>query len=93
VEVSRLKSLAQRLLPAEQCDENTEVSILLTDDEQIKQLNREYKVKDKDLAVVFMKVYNASQGFAKVSFKHVRREFNKEADALVNKALDERAGK
>jgi ribonuclease HI len=59
----------------------------------VKQLNREYRVKDKDLAVVFMKVYNASQGFKKVSYRHVRREMNKEADALVNKALDARGGK
>ncbi len=43
---SRLKSLARRLLRAENCDENTEVSILLTDDEQIKQLNREYREID-----------------------------------------------
>ncbi len=70
-----------------------ELEFVLDSELVVKQLNREYKVKDKDLAVVFMKVYNASQGFAKVSFKHVRREFNKEADALVNKALDERAGK
>ncbi|MFA5247746.1 MAG: ribonuclease HI family protein [Patescibacteria group bacterium] len=55
----------------------------------VKQMKREYKVKDKDLAVLFMKVYNACQGFEKVSFRHVRRELNKEADALVNKAIDE----
>jgi ribonuclease HI len=54
----------------------------------VKQLNREYKVRDKDLAPLFMKIYNTSMGFKKISFKHVRREFNAEADALVNKALD-----
>ncbi len=67
-----------------------ELEFVLDSELVVKQLNREYKVKDKGLAVVFMKVYNASLGFKKVSFRHVRREMNKEADALVNKALDAR---
>lgn len=68
-----------------------ELEFVLDSELVVKQLNREYKVKDKGLAVVFMKVYNASLGFKKVSYRHVRREMNKEADALVNKALDARA--
>ena len=65
-----------------------ELEFILDSELVVRQLNREYKVKDKNLAVIFMKVYNAGQTFSKVSFKHVRREYNKEADALVNKALD-----
>lgn len=56
----------------------------------VKQMNKEYKVKDKELAKIFVKVYNLSLKFKKISFSHVRREYNKEADALVNKALDAR---
>jgi ribonuclease HI len=70
-----------------------ELEFILDSELVVKQLNREYKVKDKDLAVVFMKIYNAGQSFSKISFKHVRREYNKEADALVNKALDIEASK
>jgi len=55
----------------------------------VKQLNKEYKVKDKELAKVFVRVWNLSLKFKKISFNHVRREYNKDADALVNKALDE----
>ena len=55
----------------------------------VKQVNREYKVKDKKLAKVFVKIWNLSLKFKKVDFIHVLRENNKEADALVNKALDE----
>lgn len=55
----------------------------------VKQMNKEYKVKDKELAKIFVKVYNLSLKFKQISFSHVRREYNKEADALVNKALDE----
>lgn len=42
----RVKSLAQRLLRAENCPEDTEVSILLTDDRQIRELNRDYREID-----------------------------------------------
>jgi ribonuclease HI len=65
-----------------------ELEFVLDSELVVRQLNREYKVKDKDLAPLFMKIYNAAMGFKKVSFRHVRREMNKEADALVNKALD-----
>lgn len=55
----------------------------------VKQLNREYKVKNKDLAPLFLEVYNLSLSFSKISFTHVYREDNKEADKLANKAMDE----
>ncbi|MDP3900305.1 MAG: ribonuclease HI family protein [bacterium] len=54
----------------------------------VKQLKLEYKVKNKELAPLFFKIYNLSQQFKKVTFFHVRREFNKAADLLVNKAVD-----
>lgn len=56
----------------------------------VKQLNQEYRVKDKDLAKLFVQTWNLVIKFKKITFNHVRREFNKEADALVNKALDSR---
>jgi len=55
----------------------------------VKQLNREYKVKDKELAKIFVKIWNLSLQFKKITFTHVRREKNKRADELVNQALDE----
>jgi ribonuclease HI len=58
----------------------------------VKQLNREYRVKDQDLASLFVKIYNLTLGFKKVIFSHVRREQNKEADKLVNEAIDEGIG-
>jgi ribonuclease HI len=54
----------------------------------VKQLNQEYRVKDKQLAPLFMKVWNLSQEFSLVTFSHVRREKNQRADELVNQALD-----
>jgi ribonuclease HI len=54
----------------------------------VKQINHEYKVKNKDLAPLFLRVHNLSLQFKKIKFHHVRREQNKEADRLVNEALD-----
>lgn len=55
----------------------------------VKQLNREYRVKDRELASLFVKAWNLSQGFAKIGFFHVPRAENKDADKLVNIAIDE----
>ena len=55
----------------------------------VKQLNKEYKMKNKDLRVHFDKIniINYELGNC-ISFHHVVREKNKEADALANKAMD-----
>lgn len=65
-----------------------ELSCFLDSELVVKQLKKEYKVKDAGLAKLFVKVWNLSQNFQKISFTHVRREYNKEADLLVNQALD-----
>lgn len=54
----------------------------------VKQLKLEYKVKDKELASIFVKVWNLAQGFKKINWHHIPREKNKRADQLVNEALD-----
>ena len=69
-----------------------EVEVFLDSELVVKQLNREYKVKDKELALLFVQAYNLTLGFKKVIFKHIRREKNEQADKLVNRALD-KAGK
>lgn len=55
----------------------------------VKQLNREYRVKDPALGQLFLKVLRHARNFQSVSFHHIRREQNKEADGLVNEVLDE----
>jgi ribonuclease HI len=69
-----------------------ELEVFLDSELVVKQLNREYRVKDKDLAPLFLQVYNISLGFKKIIFKHIYREKNELADKLVNQALD-KAGK
>ena len=65
-----------------------ELEFYLDSELVVKQLNREYKVKNKELALLFVQIYNKTLGFKKVVFKHVSREMNKEADRLANKAMD-----
>lgn len=65
-----------------------EAECILDSELVVKQLNREYKVKHKDLAPLFLKMHNLSAQFKNVKFRHVRREENTEADRLVNEALD-----
>jgi len=65
-----------------------ELDFYLDSELVVKQLKREYRVRDKDLAPLFLQIYNLSLSFRKLNFTHVRRELNKEADRLVNLAID-----
>lgn len=58
----------------------------------VKQMRREYKVKDKALQTQFLKAWNLMVEFQKVTFTHIPREQNKEADAQVNEAIDRHLG-
>lgn len=66
----------------------SEVEFYLDSELAVKQLNREYKVKNKDLAPLFLAVYNLTLSFKKISFTHIPREQNTEADRLANEAMD-----
>ena len=66
----------------------SEVEFYLDSELAVKQLNREYKVKNKDLAPLFLAVYNLTLRFTKISFTHIPRERNSEADRLANEAMD-----
>ena len=54
-----------------------------------KQLNAEYQIKDPGLVPLFIMIHNLRVAhFPNLTLTHVRRELNKEADRLVNEALD-----
>jgi ribonuclease HI len=55
----------------------------------VKQMRGQYKVKNGDLRPLFERAKKMSQGLESFRIDHVRRERNREADALVNQALDE----
>lgn len=66
----------------------TEAEFYMDSELAVKQLNREYKVKNKDLAPLFLAIYNLTLSFKKITFTHIPRERNKEADRLANEAMD-----
>ncbi len=68
----------------------TEVNIVMDSELVIKQLKQEYRVREPELAKIFVKVWNLLHGFKKYSLKHVLRGKNKRADKLVNAAIDNR---
>jgi len=58
----------------------------------VKQMQGHYKVKSEELRPLFERAKKMSQTLLAFRIGHVYREQNKEADALVNQALDETAG-
>ena len=56
----------------------------------IKQLSGEYKIKSPGLIPIYSQIKELLKDYSVVSFEHIRREFNKKADALCNLALDGR---
>jgi ribonuclease HI len=57
----------------------------------VKQMRGEYRVKSPGLQPLFEQARALTRQIGDVTFEHVRREFNKEADRLANEAMDEAA--
>ncbi|HXE09838.1 MAG TPA: reverse transcriptase-like protein [Verrucomicrobiae bacterium] len=58
----------------------------------VNQMKGIFKIKNRDLWPIHDSIKKLSTEFDEVEFSHVPREFNKLADAEVNKALDEHLG-
>ncbi len=54
----------------------------------VRQMNGEYKIKHPNIIPLAAKVKEVGRNFKSLSFTHVYREDNKEADALANEAMD-----
>jgi ribonuclease HI len=65
-----------------------EVIFYLDSELVVNQLSRNFKVKDLAIQSAFVKIWNLGIGFKKIKYHHIPREENKEADRLVNEALD-----
>ncbi|TSC75136.1 MAG: ribonuclease HI [Parcubacteria group bacterium Gr01-1014_30] len=67
---------------------SSEIELRVDSELLIKQLNGEYKILEPKIQQLFIAVWNLKLDFKRVKFKYVSRENNKEADKLVNEALD-----
>jgi len=57
----------------------------------VQQMKGVYKVKHPGLQPLFEEARRLAKQVGQVTFEHVRREFNKDADRLANEAMDEAA--
>lgn len=68
--------------------DTSQISLFMDSELIVKQITGDYRVKDPRLAELFAMVQKRLLKFDIWKIQHVRREQNKHADALVNKALD-----
>lgn len=54
----------------------------------VNQMNGIYSIKNRELWPIYERIVELTKHFDRVTFTHVRREFNQLADGMVNKILD-----
>ena len=69
------------------------IAVLSDSELLVKQMNGEYRVKHPDLIPLYEDARELVKEFDSVAISHIRREFNKRADALCNEAMDKQLGK
>lgn len=66
----------------------TELCVVSDSELLVRQMNGQYKVRNAGLLPLYEEARHLARQFKEVSFRHVRRELNKRADELANKAMD-----
>lgn len=56
----------------------------------VNQLNGQYVIRNRELWPIHERIKELISQFDKVTFRHIKREFNQQADGMVNKILDAR---
>jgi len=67
-----------------------EVSVFSDSELLVRQLEGRYRVKNPGLQPLFREAQSLLARFDRARVSHVRREQNREADALANRAVDEK---
>src|SRR3989344_1368120 len=67
---------------------NMQLDVRMDSELVMKQLTGKYKIEEEKLFPLFIKIWNLKMDFGAIMFTHVPREKNKEADRMVNEALD-----
>lgn len=68
----------------------SKVKLLADSELLVKQLNGQYKVKNEGLKPLLRRVKELLARIGSTEIQYIPREMNKEADALANKAIDEK---
>lgn len=89
-EYQALEAVLNKLI--EMSVEKSEIEFFSDSELMVKQLIGEYRVKDKDLRIVFKSIKSKLDTLVKYGNKYtmnaIRRQYNKRADELANHALD-----
>ena len=72
---------------------SVEIEIRSDSELLVKQINGQYKVAEPRMQALFMEVWNLKVELGHIRFITIPREQNKEADRLVNEALDVKSQK
>lgn len=86
--VAEYKALIKALEEASNLG-GTNLQINMDSELIVKQMQGHYKIKEPTLKELAAKVFTLQNKFQNIIFTHVPREKNKEADALVNGAIDQ----
>lgn len=65
-----------------------EVEVKMDSELVARQLAGKYKITEERFYPLFIKIWNLKMDFGNITFTEIPREKNKEADRLVNEALD-----
>lgn len=76
-----------KLVPVIEHD-TTEVVVKLDSELVVKQMKKEYKVRHPVMKEQKERLFQVAAAFGSVSFVHIPREENSDADALANAAMD-----
>ncbi|MBI2097000.1 MAG: ribonuclease HI family protein [Candidatus Sungbacteria bacterium] len=86
--LKKIKALAGK-------EKTREMSVEVRADSEllVRQLNHEYKIESETVVPLFIQIWNLTLDYKSVSFRHVPRDKNREADRMVNRALDNQSAK
>ncbi|MBI2024130.1 ribonuclease HI family protein [Candidatus Giovannonibacteria bacterium] len=86
--VSALKKI--KALYGKEKTKDMEIEMRMDSQLAQRQLSGKYKIEEEKLFPLFIKVHNLIMDFGKITFTHIGREENKDADSMVNEALDKK---
>jgi ribonuclease HI len=72
---------------------DNELTVLSDSQLIVNQRTKLYKVRSKQLKIIFREISNLEMRFKMVIYKHIPREKNEYADLLANQAIDEHNNK
>jgi ribonuclease HI len=72
---------------------DNELTVLSDSQLIVNQRTKLYKVRSKQLKIIFREISNLERRFKMVIYKHIPREKNEYADLLANQAIDEHNNK